>query len=329
VTLLARLVAVLLIGAVIYLCVATLVFALAFGLLAGGVATSLPWLNSIQRSLYHGGIRAIWQNQAECVAFDEKLAYRPKDGACRFRNAEFDTVLNFSNRLRVHKPVAGDSPGIAVLGDSHAMGWGVADHETFAALLQEKLGRRVYNLAVSSYGTARELEALRDSGVLDKVDTVVIQYSDNDLEENQRFEFPAREEAQRTFAAVTARPPASAGASSRMVLLGLKHALNFPFIALRRQLRAGQGMDFDVHYHPLVARIAKHGPLAGKRVIVFYINAAGTRFRNFPAGPDKRLPHVSFVDVGTAREHFFAVDDHLTPAGHAFVAGRLAELLKR
>ena len=37
------------------------------------------------------------------------------------------------------------------------MGWGVKDEETFAARLSAKLARPVLNLAVSSYGTDREL----------------------------------------------------------------------------------------------------------------------------------------------------------------------------
>jgi lysophospholipase L1-like esterase len=323
-----RLVAALLIGVVLYLCVATLMFALAFGLLSGGIATGLPWLNSIQRSLNQGGMQAIWQNQPECVAFHEALIYRPKDGACRFRNVEFDTVLNFAGGMRVHKPVAGDAPGIAVLGDSHAMGWGVADHETFAAQLQDRLGRRVYNLAVSSYGTARELVALRASGVLERVDTVIIQYSDNDIEENQRYVPPGRAEAERRFAAISDRGPAPAEVRSRFVFSGLKHALNFPFIALRRHNKARLGLDFGDHYQALLARLAKHPELAGKRVLVFYINGHGAAFRNFPAGADRRLAYVTFVDLGIGPQFYFDVDDHMTPAGHRFVAEKLALLLK-
>ena len=45
--------------------------------------------------------------------------------------------------------------GIAILGDSHAMGWGVNDEETFAALLENKINKKVYNLAVSGYATKR------------------------------------------------------------------------------------------------------------------------------------------------------------------------------
>src|SRR5262245_24880720 len=74
--------------------------------------------------------------------------------------------------------------GVAVLGDSYAMGWGVNDRETFANILQDELKRPVYNLAVSSYGTVREVLRLQQSGLLDKVDTILIHYAVNDLMDN-------------------------------------------------------------------------------------------------------------------------------------------------
>ena len=45
------------------------------------------------------------------------------------------------------------------LGDSHAMGWGVFDEHIFTAQIDNS--KYVpYNLAVSSYGTVRELQRL-------------------------------------------------------------------------------------------------------------------------------------------------------------------------
>ncbi len=298
-----------------------------FALLAGGVATELPWLHAVQKNLYHGGLRSIWQNQPGCAVFDEKLVYRPKDGACAFRNAEFDTVLNFSGGVRVQKPVAGGRPGVAVLGDSHAMGWGVSDDETFSAVLQERLGRPVHNLAVSSYGTPRELIALEVSGLLDKVDTVVIQYSDNDIDENRHFRPASLAENRDKFAQVTHRGPASLSRQMPFLYAGLRYALKVPFAGIKALWRGEPTLDFSPHHHPLVAAIARHDALKAKKVIVFYSNGHGRRFANFPAGTDPKLPNVSFADLGLGREHYFALDDHLTVHGHRFVAARLVELI--
>jgi hypothetical protein len=51
---------------------------------------------------------------------------------------------------------------VAVLGDSHAHGLGVADEETFAYLLAAEHGLSTRNLAIGSYATLRELEVLAE-----------------------------------------------------------------------------------------------------------------------------------------------------------------------
>lgn len=298
-----------------------------FALLAGGVATDLPWLHAVQKNLYHGGLRNIWQNQPGCAVFDEQLIYRPRTGACAFRNAEFDTVMNFSGGVRLQKPLAGSRPGIAVVGDSHAMGWGVNDDETFSALLQERLGRPVHNLAVSSYGTPRELIALEVSGLLDKVDTVVIPYSDNDIDENRHFRPASGAENRDKFAQVTHRSPASLSQQMPFLYAGFRYALKVPFAGIKALWRGEPTLDFSPHHQPLVAAIGRHDALKGKNVIVFYSNSGGKRFRHFPAGADPILPHVRFADLGIGRENYFALDDHLTANGHRYVAARLAEII--
>ena len=73
---------------------------------------------------------------------------------------KFDDFGRFSN----HPP--NDNNGIVVLGDSHAMGWGENDGDTFSSILEHKINRPVYNLAVSGYGTARELIRLEKSNLI-------------------------------------------------------------------------------------------------------------------------------------------------------------------
>jgi hypothetical protein len=324
---LARAAARLLVAILLYLCLGTVMYFIGFLLLRSGIPTDFPWLHAVQKNLYHGGIRNIWQNQPGCVAFDEQLIYRPKDGSCAFSNAEFRTVLNFSGRVRVHKPVAAGRAGIAVVGDSHAMGWGVNDPETFSALMQERLGRPVFNLAVSSYGTARELIALENSGLLDKVDTVVIQYSDNDVDENTHFKPVAATESRGKFAQVIDHGPSSLSAQLPFLYAGWRYAIKVPFAAIKSLWRDKPAADFALHYHPLMAVIRRHESLKDKRVIVFYSNGGGAQFRNFPSGPDPKLVHVRFVDLGTGPENYFALDDHLTAQGHRYVAEKLAEVI--
>ncbi|HUN68157.1 MAG TPA: SGNH/GDSL hydrolase family protein [Burkholderiales bacterium] len=310
-----------------YLCLATLVFVTSFALLRMGIPTGLPWLQEVQANLYHGGLRNIWQNQPDCVTFDEKLIYRPRDGECAFHNAEFHTVLHFAGGIRAQKPIARDRAGIAVIGDSYAMGWGVNDDETFAAVLQERLGRPVYNLGVSSYGTTRELMALEMSGLLDKVDTVIIQYCDNDLEENLHFNPASAQQVRDKFAQVTRRTPSSLTEQLPFLFAGLRYALKVPFGAIKALWKAEPTLNFSPHYHALVAAIGKYEALREKTVVVFYINDQGKRFTNFPNGADRNLTYVRFADLNVGREKRYALDGHLTVQGNRYVAERLVDTL--
>lgn len=324
---LVRLSAAALFAALFYLCGTLLVFSAALLTLQKGVAVDIPWIHSVQRNLYHGGIRSIWHANKECVEFDEELVYRPRDGTCRFRNAEFDTTLTFAARQRIHAPGVPGTRGIAVIGDSHAMGWGVGDKETFSALLQAKLGRTVHNLAVSSYGTARELVALERAGVLDHVDTVILQYSENDIDENRDFAIPPREGGEERFAIVTGAPTRTLREKLPFLFAGFRYALKVPFGAVKEWWRGERTLDFAPHYAPLVRRLEAHRSLAGKRVIVFYLNPFGQRFRNFPVGPDRALRHVEYVDPGIGYEYFFPLDGHPTSAGHRAIATMLAQTI--
>jgi hypothetical protein len=138
--------------------------------------------------------RSFWQSQSNCIEFDEILFYKPRPGRCDFNNLEFSTVLTFDSKgfRQTSSPMQRDkdrpnSGRIIVLGDSQAMGWGVQDDETFASVLAAEHGFEVFNLAVSSYGTARELLRLQKEFDIQKGDIVVIQYHPNDVEENLAF----------------------------------------------------------------------------------------------------------------------------------------------
>lgn len=144
-------------------------------------------INSIQRNIYFGGLRNIWQSNIHCIKFDEDLLYVPKDGICNFKNIEFNTKLFFTDGIRNNQNKLEElsiEPGIAILGDSFTMGWGVNDNETYSSILERLLNKRVYNLGVSSYGTVREIKKLKQSDIFDKVDTIIIQYDPNDFKEN-------------------------------------------------------------------------------------------------------------------------------------------------
>ncbi len=141
-------------------------------------------LRDAARAHYLSHVRRVVQHEEAGARYDPELFYTLRPGQFRFVNPEFDTVLEV-NDLGVRDDAASlDAPEIVVLGDSHAMGWGVGQDESFAQQLEADLGRTVLNASVSSYGTARELMLL---GRVDRsaLRVVVIQYCDNDHSENQ------------------------------------------------------------------------------------------------------------------------------------------------
>ena len=303
-------------------------------LLTRGVVLNYGLLREFQRDFYNNrGYRNIWQMQRDCVALDEELIYIPKIGECRFRNPEFDTTLHFeeTGRQRNRTPSFKSEMGIVVLGDSFAMGWGVNDHESFANIIQDELRRPVYNLAVSSYGTVRELIRLQQSGLNDKVDTILIQYCANDLGENTQIEnenafLESKVHYQETFNGVKA-------IGDESVLKSITRAFSFAIekpVRYSRDLLLGTKKkdQFAPHYQGLLTVLTKFGALLGnKRVVVIYTDK--DRLAGFPVGKDKAVGNVEFLDLELDDDDYYVIDEHLNSLGHKKVGKALSRYLDK
>ncbi|MGB5540983.1 MAG: SGNH/GDSL hydrolase family protein [Gammaproteobacteria bacterium] len=297
-------------------------------MLQHGVLFNAPWFATAQKSLYRAGMSdnaTNWLALPGCITPDPELIYKPSTGSCEFNQIEFRTTLNFTEAGRY----TGDKPlgtGIAVIGDSHAMGWGVNDLETFSAQLQGLSGRPVYNLGVASYGTSRELIRLKNSGLLDKIDTVIIQYCNNDYHENLMFDTALRQELHEKVFGQTGTDELQQPDMLKHIIKGYWLTLKAPIKSLADRLRR---KNFTRHYNVLIDTLQKqYDVLRGKRVIVFYSNPYGQKYRNFPTGRDARLPEVSFVDLDLNQADYRKLDNHLTPAGHRKVAEGLFKYLQ-
>ena len=144
--------------------------------------------NVIATDLYFEYEANLWQNQKDCVQYDDKLLYKPSSG-CHFVNKEFSTELTFSEDGRVttsSRAPASRRP-LIFAGDSETMGWGVNDGETFASLIAASIDAPVLNLGVASYGTVREILRVRMQPRFQDANCIVIQYSWNDFDENSVF----------------------------------------------------------------------------------------------------------------------------------------------
>lgn len=312
----------------LYLTVAVAVFGLSVLLLQKGRIPDNALIREEQQAVYIMGLRHIWQSEPGCSQFDADLLYAPAPGPCHFGNPEYQTVLNFDAQGRVQPGPRPAGRGIAVIGDSHAMGWGVNDDQTFAALMQRDLKRPVYNLAVASYGTYRELQRLQRSGLLDKVDTIIIQYCDNDITENkEKLAKPASPSEAQYQAMLAELKPSALGFLKEWVKIAVKKPIK---IALHAVHKPSNFYDFTPHVEPLLKVLELYPWIKTKRVLMFYSNDHGHRFSNFvetakaPAGSG-----VRFVDLELGPEYYYRIDDHPTPAGHAEAAKRLEALLAK
>lgn len=323
-----------LIACALYIFTFSCIYVVSSFLLTRGIVLNYGLLREFQKDFYNNrGYRNIWQMQRDCVALDERLIYIPKIGECRFHNPEFDTTLHFdeTGRQRNRTPTFKSQIGIAVLGDSFAMGWGVNDHESFANILQDELERPVYNLAVSSYGTVRELLRFQQSGLIDKVDTIIIQYATNDLGENTSIDkenafLEPKTRYQETFNGV--KP-----IGDENVLKSINRAFSFAIekpVRYSRDLLLGTEKkdQFAPHYQGLITVLAKFSALLdNKRVVVIYTDKY--RHEGFPVGKDKTIDNVEFLDLELDTNDYYVIDEHLNSLGHKKVGETMSHHLEK
>jgi len=119
---------------------------------------------------------------------------RPELGHRHRPNAEARLmgVTVRTNSLGLRSPEIGEKAGdgtarIAFVGDSIALGWGVAEQQTFAHQVIAALraaGYKVdgFNLGVGNYNTLQELALFREVGAPLKPDIIVLSYFINDAE---------------------------------------------------------------------------------------------------------------------------------------------------
>lgn len=145
-----------------------------------------PFFKSTITEVYFSRDRNILQFMSRCTRYDPEVSYTLKPGEWDFSNREFCNHYHVNSIGLRDTESSLDKPEIIVLGDSYAMGWGVEQNETFSQVLENLTGKKVLNAGVSSYGTAREMLFTKRLD-LSNVKYLVIQYSNNDFEENSYY----------------------------------------------------------------------------------------------------------------------------------------------
>lgn len=334
-------------GSVVVVCILTaLLFEgyCALGLVHPHLATTPLYPKVMQdflREYYMFRDRRIIQMLPECIVYDPQLLYVLRLGGCTFENREFVTHVSVNGAGFRETTQMRASPKIAVLGDSHAMGWGVDDDETFASLLEKNLGVKVANLAISSYGTARELIALTRIP-LGTVETIVIAYHPNDSEENKYFlEHGSVPADLITFKTLQAKSP------SGYQLLACTRFLAKRAMEILEWRRKGEesymGRNFKEEASTFARLLTKFEQyLANKTVVVVEINE---QIQNSPDFVQSVLAEyenlkgkgaaprftVRTIDLSKHLDQhsYFILDDHMNKRGHQRVAQALIEALRK
>jgi hypothetical protein len=243
-----------------------------------------------------------------------------------------------------------NAPEVIVIGDSHAMGWGVEQQETFAQIIEARAGLTVLNAAVSSYGTAREIISLKRLNI-ERMRFLVIQYSNNDSVENKvfyenknRLAVMTRSDYERIANAQENMVPHVFGRNLKHIL-GLETEIASDKIrwfasAVSRRLGISRAADFvakpvksgaqlnsaELFLNVLVNSEVK---LAGIEIIVFEISTYGRNSRflgllETSLSKDHLSKSLAIKTIDTAKllepQHYYRLDGHMNAEGHRVMA---------
>jgi hypothetical protein len=278
----------------------------------------------------------------DCARYDPAVSYTLIPGArCRVATREYivEYAANRAGLRDSDESLSG--PEVVVIGDSHAMGWGVRGEESFPKRLQEIMSRPVLNAAMSSFGTVRELRLL-ERLKLPSVGTLVIQYSDNDVAENKTYiedgaldilpewQYRAVVEEHRLG---TRYYPLKYAVSSVLSIAGLTKPSRGP-ASQQQSDNIGEARYF------LDVLLRHRATVEGRTVVVLEINSYNQndgRFVDALRGllAERRYallaPWVTAIDVSRALGpgDYYLLDGHMKVIGHEKVARLVAAELRR
>jgi hypothetical protein len=299
-----------------------------------------PFRRLIQQVYRHFN-RSLIQFDRDCARYDPAITYTLKPGTCTFENLEFKNVYRI-NRVGVRDDeVALDKPEVIVLGDSHAMGWGVDQDESLPRVVARQTRLKVLNAAVSSYGTVREMMML-DRLDTSRLRTLVLQYSDNDVVENRTFQQehghlpilpePQYEQIVRHYQSQRLYYPGKYLFRLFMKVTRLEEPE--PDQARMEPLSAAKEAELFLN----AMMHASHTPLDAVQILVFEVNEQIRPARPFIAALEsvktrsdnppyiRRLKTLDIAPLLTP-DDFYVLDDHMNRRGHEKVATAIAQAL--
>jgi lysophospholipase L1-like esterase len=303
----------------------------------------VPVLRALARDFYGSFDRAIIQMDERFARYDPELLYTLRPGRFVFAQREFAHEFRVNSLGVRDEELALDGPEIVVIGDSIAMGWGVAQDDTFPALIARVTGRRVLNAAVSSYGTVREMR------MLERVDRrrlawLIVQYNGNDVGENQAFvehglrHVPSpREEFDEIAARYGRRRAYYPGKYTREAVRRLQRGLRDRMAPRARRDPAPAPAD---EADAFLAALLHAGSVDFERVrlVIVEVTAEDIPATLVPAlrarltrpGLPAGIRTAALLDVGArlSPDCFYVLDDHPNAQGHRLIAEAVLAALR-
>ncbi|MGV3600010.1 MAG: SGNH/GDSL hydrolase family protein [Dyadobacter fermentans] len=293
------------------------------------------------RQQYAGSFKNTTNFNSQLSRYDSLLTYRFRPQITgRFTNPEFDVEIK-TNSAGVRDDEASlRHPKIVVLGDSHAMGWGVEHEERFSEVIEKQLKINVLNTGVTSYGTYRETKLLNELN-LDSCKLLIIQYCDNDLDENKAnlvkdqkssidaFGFEVAEK-QNTISKIYF-PFKGIYITIRWLIAEALKKSPAP-AAIAADVKTGNPIRQPEHaqaFFPYLNRIREryHGP-----IVVFDLGVYNfpivTEFQTYQA--HHPMENVHFINVHPLLDtkYYFTIDDHINARGHRKIGEALATFIR-
>lgn len=309
-------------------------------------SSSAPaWLQKPMRKYYHDADIHIIQMDSNCAQYSKALFYELKPGEFEFYNRDFSTVFKVNSKGFRDDEKSLNCPKVICLGDSYTMGWGVEGEETFSELLEDHLTKRVLNMGVSSYGTAREIASLEKVNT-DSLEYLIIQYCPNDLQENKEYVLANNSLRVSSREVYT---NASNVHMDRAAYYPFKHLINISKhlsekkeeTIVKKELTERQLLLNKITFENAFLQILRDSKKIPKttKIILFSLEAEYVH-NGFNQGIKKVLDkdftsslydQVSYVDLTGKIDstHRFSLDPHLNAIGHSVVCREIAQHIEQ
>ena len=279
------------------------------------------------RNFYAGYLRNIPAYQMGLGKYDPDLFYTLRPGQKVNSNLEFSNHYQVNSQGTRDDETSLDFPEIIMLGDSHTMGWGVEQNETFSNILEKKTEKKVLNTGIVSYGTAREFLMFKKIKT-DSCKTIVWQYCSNDMRENKSFienrnqlKISSEEEYQFKY--------------KRNFLQANYYPFKYCFETLGHQFRRARhrqkfrdlpkvDLPKQIDYFFSIIKLLQED-FDGK-IIIFNLESFDTTDQYYLAFKryveENNLEHIQLMDLSSIlkKEDYFIIDGHINVSGHQKVS---------